>query len=71
MKLDRYDHLHPDTPKIATAINKAKLLVETLQRVKLGDVLARHVLLDMARDEPYEGPVIRFRTDDLFYEKAD
>jgi hypothetical protein len=66
MKLDRYDDGDVVVPRITSAIHKARLLLETLQAVATGNKLARHTLVDMAREELYEGPVVKFRLDDLF-----
>jgi hypothetical protein len=67
MNLGRYDDSDVDAAKIQTAIYKAETLLGTLKSVQAGSVPARRTLVDMARDEAYEGPVIRFRVDDWFY----
>jgi hypothetical protein len=67
MNLGRYDDSDIEPAKVQTAIHKAKLLLGTLQAVLDGSVPARRTLVDMAREEAYEGPVIRFRVDDLFH----
>jgi hypothetical protein len=66
MNLARYDDATPNAIKLRTAIHKAELLLGTLKAVLDGSVPARRTLVDMAREEPYEGPVIHFRVDDLF-----
>ena len=66
MNLGRYDDSTPSAAKLKTAIHKAELLLGTLKAVQEGSVPARRTLVDIAREELYEGPVIRFRVDDLF-----